>query len=77
MRVDVEIIVLALVAIALDFLSRVSHSVDVVVDVLIDGLADVIIGVVTDIGAAMLAGVMIAVEVVLPALLLEESELFC
>ena len=57
MFADVEIIVLTVVVIALDFAVTVSHSADVVVGMLIDVLADVIIGVLSSIGVDVLTDV--------------------
>ena len=72
MLVDMETIVVTTAAIDLDFETTVLYDADVLGVV----RADVIIGVVTDTGADVLADVMTALELVLPALL-EESKLFC
>ena len=69
--VDVDTIVVTTAAIDLESVSTVLYNVDVLGDV----RTDVTIVVVTDTGADVLADVMAALE--LPALLLEESKLFC
>ena len=71
--VDVDTIVVTTAAIDLESVSTVLYNVDVLGDV----RTDVTIVVVTDTGADVLADVMTALEFVLPALLLEESKLFC